>query len=83
MTQDLPSRRQAEELKSDKAQVFEDELSEFFKDRAEARAIHVSDKPKDTCSESRAEEDPSMSGCCMTGCHDCPWGYTVPLSETR
>ncbi len=19
--------------------------------------------------------DPNMSGCCMTGCHDCPWGF--------
>jgi|GEM_PF-2962102 len=78
MTKELPPRRQETENQNDRAQLFEDELNEFFKDRAEARAMHVSDKPKDNCSKTRAEEDPSMSGCCMTGCNDCPWGYTPP-----
>ncbi len=80
MTEHLPKRKESpsKEPTSEKLQVLEDELDEFFKDRAQARAIHVSDKPKDTCSEARSEDDPSMSGCCMTGCHDCPWDYVVP-----
>lgn len=80
MSEQIPQRKKptTNESVSDKLQILEDELDEFFKDRAHNRAAHVSDKPKDSCSETRAEDDPSMSGCCMTGCHDCPWGYKIP-----
>lgn len=26
--------------------------------------------------DARRTNDGSMSGCCMTGCHDCPWEYS-------
>ncbi len=78
MTDSSPKRKEPSPAPSGKLKILETELDEFFKDRAHARAAHISDKPKGTCSESRAEDDPSMSGCCMTGCHDCPWGYVVP-----
>lgn len=65
--------------------LFEDELDDFFKDRALERAQTFADKSKTTSSKERDEKDteekpfPSDvgSGCCMTGCHDCPWGYRV------
>lgn len=56
---------------------FENELDEFFKERSHFRSVHVGDKTKQSCSKHREENEVSMqvSGCCMTGCHDCPWGY--------
>ena len=64
---------------------FEDELDDFFKDRALERAQTFADKSKTQSSKSRSDDEtdekpfPSEvgSGCCMTGCHDCPWGYRV------
>ncbi|MBT6842448.1 MAG: hypothetical protein HOA17_01460 [Candidatus Melainabacteria bacterium] len=66
--------------KSTEAEKFESELDEFFKDRAEFRASQFSDKTKSQAATERTEgeelEDASKgSGCCMTGCHDCPWQY--------
>ena len=67
--------------KNQSSDQFEKELDEFFKDRAEFRSTNFSDKSKNLSSSEREEEeekvfDPTqMSGCCMTGCHDCPWNY--------
>jgi hypothetical protein len=63
--------------------LFEQELDDFFKDRALERAQVFSDNSKNKSSKARVENDleqanfPSEigSGCCMTGCHDCPWDY--------
>lgn len=60
---------------------FELELDEFFKDRAAFRANQFSDKSKTQAAKERCEEEDGLcmddkgSGCCMTGCHDCPWAY--------
>ena len=60
---------------------FEKELDEFFKERAEFRSTNFSDKSKHKSSCERDEDDKQvfdptqMSGCCMTGCSDCPWLY--------
>jgi hypothetical protein len=64
---------------------FEDELDDFFKDRALERAQVFADKSKVKSSKERDEEENNEkpfssdvgSGCCMTGCHDCPWGYRL------
>ena len=63
--------------------LFEDELDDFFKDRALERAQTFADKSKVTSSKEREETDTEDkpfssdigSGCCMTGCHDCPWDF--------
>lgn len=70
---------------SNESDEFEKELEDFFKDRAVFRSATVSDSSKKTIKEIRKEEDAvkfpenpiasTMSGCCMTGCHNCPWGY--------
>ncbi len=81
MSDSLPARRkdnQEEPAKAEALKILEEELNEFFKDRAEHKAKHVADKPKETCSENRDSDPSQMSGCCMTGCFDCPWGYVVP-----
>lgn len=62
------------------AAKFEQELDEFFKDRAEYRAARFSDKTKsqagtERCDGEELERSEKGSGCCMTGCHDCPWAY--------
>jgi hypothetical protein len=59
---------------------FEKDLDEFFKDRAEFRSCTFTDSSKSKTSTERTNEtvafDPTqMSGCCMTGCYDCPWDY--------
>jgi hypothetical protein len=73
----------------EKSDSFEDELDEFFKERALFRAQVISDNPKNLSGSLREEKDcvfdnqgqsAGFSGCCMTGCHDCPWGYTIPSS---
>lgn len=69
--------------KNQSSEQFEKELDEFFQDRAEFRSLNFSDKSKTQSSAERKEGDEKvfdptqMSGCCMTGCHDCPWDYTV------
>ncbi len=79
MTESRPPRRQPDDASNeDKAKLFEEELNDFFKDRALPRPAHVSDTHKNTCSTNRSET--AMSGCCMTGCPDCPWGYKTPLA---
>jgi cytidylate kinase len=70
----------SEQTKSDS---FEHELDEFFKERALFRTQTVSDSSKNKVSKERCDDeikhrdkdDGSRSGCCMTGCHDCPWDY--------
>ncbi|MCE2928040.1 MAG: hypothetical protein LW817_00230 [Candidatus Caenarcaniphilales bacterium] len=66
---------------------FEKELEEFFKERAQFRAPSPADSSKNKSAKARCDEDASEkftvpsefgSGCCMTGCHNCPWGYAVP-----
>ncbi len=62
---------------------FEKELEDFFQDRALFRTASVSDPTKKIVKQTRNEDEKitflqsqqTMSGCCMTGCHDCPWGY--------
>lgn len=74
----------------EKSDNFEDELDEFFKERALFRAQNVCDSSKVSSASLRVEEetivsfpkreiDEGMSGCCMTGCFDCPWDYKVPV----
>lgn len=72
-----------QEPKLSEAEKFESELDEFFKDRAEYRAAQFSDKTKSQAGTERAKGEKldaskpndKGSGCCMTGCHDCPWQY--------
>jgi hypothetical protein len=68
---------------------FEDELDEFFKERALFRAQALSDSSRTQSGSARNCDDKvfenpnsstGLSGCCMTGCVDCPWGYTPPLN---
>jgi hypothetical protein len=59
--------------KEQSGKSFEQDLDEFFKDRALFRAQTFSDSSKKTVSSERQADE--MSGCCMTGCFDCPWGY--------
>lgn len=73
--------------KSKLSQEFEAELDEYFKERSEFRAVNFADSPRlpqfdQVQEEKKAELDPNnhpvqMSGCCMTGCFDCPWGYSI------
>ena len=67
------------------SEQFEKELDEFFQDRAEFRSSNFSDKSKTQSSSERDDKDDvdptQMSGCCMTGCSDCPWLYKVPTEK--
>ncbi len=62
---------------------FEHELDEFFKERALFRTQTVADTAKSKVAKERSEDEikhldakeGSQSGCCMTGCYDCPWEY--------
>ncbi|MDD9898789.1 MAG: hypothetical protein OXU45_07310 [Candidatus Melainabacteria bacterium] len=75
----------SEKEKLSQSDKFELELDEFFKDRAEHRANQFSDKSKKASAKERSEKDKAISmddkgsGCCMTGCHDCPWAYNSAL----
>lgn len=74
-----PRKKNKDELEPASREMLDAELEEFFADRALERAQHIADKPKNETAKDRDEDpDPSMSGCCMTGCADCPWGYIVP-----
>lgn len=63
------------------SEKFEDELDDFFKSRALLRSASVADQAKNSSAKERDDELTSltMSGCCMTGCPDCPWNYKPPL----
>lgn len=70
------------ENKHNASDEFEHELDDFFKERALFRAHNFSDSSKLNSGSERVCEvnphDPTqISGCCMTGCHDCPWGYNA------
>lgn len=68
---------------------FENELDDFFKERALFRTHTFSDSSKlnsgtERVCEANPHHDPTqMSGCCMTGCHDCPWGYSAARYPSR
>jgi hypothetical protein len=67
--------------KKNLADQFENDLDEFFKERALFRAQAPSDRSKSCSAQQRDDKGvdhfQNMLGCCMTGCHDCPWGYKV------
>jgi hypothetical protein len=59
---------------------FEKELDDFFKERAEFRSSSFFDQSKSKTlierdSDLSSSDSILMSGCCMTGCYDCPWDY--------
>lgn len=53
------------------AEDLEQDLEDFFRLRATERAKLENH-----------ENDPNISGCCMTGCAACPWGYKLPEKGT-
>lgn len=59
--------------------MLENELDEFFQERAEIKAVHVSDKSKQAIGEARDQDpDPDQeSACCYSACPSCPWGYQI------
>lgn len=68
----------SEEKKLNSSDEFEDELEEYLKERAFVREIGISDSSSSKVSKERQDElGLQSSGCCMTGCHDCPWGFRL------
>lgn len=59
------------------ANELEKDLEDFFALRATERAR------REDCSEEKRSEklEDAMSGCCMTGCAGCPWGYERPKPQ--
>jgi len=56
------------------AQDLEKDLEDFFSMRAMERSTRVDSG--EVCRSDKLED--AMSGCCMTGCLGCPWGYELP-----
>lgn len=59
---------------------FEDELDEYFHDRLEDRSAKQAKNYEQKQGKEKTEirepsEERLKSGCCYSGCHDCPWGY--------
>ena len=60
---------------------FDKEMEDFFAMREAERSLTP---PPDTYKVEKewdSKESSSMSGCCMTGCHNCPWGYKIPSDK--
>ena len=72
-----PNKTNSDAIKS--SADFDKEMEEFFMMREIERSQKSFSNDKD-CYKTEKEWDkkePSMaSGCCMTGCPNCPWGYT-------
>ncbi|MEB3315237.1 MAG: hypothetical protein VKK32_03375 [Candidatus Melainabacteria bacterium] len=56
------------------AQDLEKDLEDFFSMRAMERSTRPDSDG--ACRSGKLED--AMSGCCMTGCPGCPWGYELP-----
>jgi hypothetical protein len=56
------------------SEILESEMDEFFAMREAERSANSS-----YSSQMKATLD-ANSGCCMTGCAGCPWGYEIPAA---
>jgi len=63
------------------AEDLEKDLEDFFSLKAAERAKenHNNDENAETGTPKQWHD---MSGCCMTGCAACPWGYKLPEKGT-
>ncbi len=61
-----------------KSEDFEAEMDQFFKDRSLSLGLNIEQEKNDNPPKQEGENFKPGSGCCMTECPDCPWGYRVP-----
>ncbi len=82
------NKKPADAIKS--SDDFDKEMEEFFTMRAIERSqtVFVTSETSDSDDETYkiekkwdAKESAMASGCCMTGCHNCPWGYKLPSED--